>query len=272
MKGSPRASWGQELLEKRRAGIEIECRSCGAQTPHRYAFCVSCGRAPSAAPYGHRRCPTCDAWCPRADRFCERCGDPTTPTGDPSDWRPEGCPGCFADRLPGARYCGDCGAAFPVGFDARYELLRQVAVRRVRADFRHAERLPEVHPARAEATLREEDHVVWLTLHESEVGAIDLELVVAPSSEHAPPMPGSIVRLARWIRRRIGQGDVAQAALAARIEASALEDERVLSVEPAGEALRVRVAHRDGPSASRIQAWVEAAVAAWRTALTPSAR
>lgn len=265
-----RMSWGQELLEKPRPGVEIECRSCGAQTPHRYAFCVRCGRAPSADPSGLRRCPTCEAWCQRADKFCERCGDPTSATGDPSTWRPDGCPGCFADSAVDARYCGDCGAAYPVGLGARRELLRELCTRRVRGDFRHAQRLPELHPARAEAVLREEDHAVWVTLHASDVGAIDVELVVSATAGEAPALPGSVVRLARWIRRQLVRTDPAQRALEARVKAAASEDERVLSVESAGDALRLSIGSRDAPSPSRLQAWVELAARIWRS--IPSVR
>ncbi len=258
------ASWGDgRELERRSA--RIPCRTCGADTPQRYAFCVACGRPPNAAPTGHRRCPSCEAWGPLSHRFCARCGDPTGTTGEAGGWRPDGCPGCWADLPPNARHCGECGAPVRADLERLRERLRELCMRRVSGDYRVAERLPEMHPARPEAILREDDHAAWLSLDSSEGGACDLEVAISPDADAGPPATSSLLRLARYVRARLGRPDPeveqARALLAAHVDAA---DERLDEVEPGGGALRVRLVFREVPTAPRMEAWAGVCAEAWR--------
>lgn len=260
-------SWGQDLVEaaRRRGEPMAACKSCGADNPERFVRCQSCrGPTKEVERPAQRKCRSCDAWNPSAARFCERCGDPMADTGDPARWRPDGCPGCWGDVVPqpGLRFCGTCGAALPATLLERRDLLRAVAAARIGGGYRGQAHPPELHVARCELVVRDDDHVVWVALVDSRRGVVDLELVAEPSdaSRGVPPeTPGSLARLAGWVRRRLRpEDDADRAAERARVEAFTTEDEQLLELERTGAALRARIELRRAPKAKRVDAWIEA--------------
>jgi hypothetical protein len=273
----PDRSWGLDLVARaeQREVPRIECASCGAQTPERYAFCIGCGRSPRARRTGARErpCPSCGAPGAESQRFCIRCGDPMAETGGRGYWRVEGCPGCWADldELE-AGYCGECGARVPPDLMERRELLREVQQRRLRASYRGIGAVPELHPGRAEMSVRTTERAVWLSLRPSVLGAVELHGVVSradapPVAGHGQVPPGlvpdgAVARLARFVSVRLDR--VRRSRDEALVEAvSSFLDprgERLRAAETSGDAAFFVVAFADVPGPGRVDGWIDAAL------------
>ena len=266
-------SWGRDLLEKARARREETepCKSCGAENPVRFVRCQTCrGSTKRVELPSHLRCDACDEWNRSTSRFCERCGHPLASTADPALWRPDGCPGCWGDVVaqPGLAYCGTCGAPLPATLLDRRAVLASLVAHRAGGGYRgEAAPVAHLHPARPELALERDGAEIWIRLRDSERGVIDLDLTGAPLGEaEAREAPSSLIRLARWVRRRLKKDErMAEARFLATVEDACEAGERVVSAQRAGPSVLARVECARLPSAKRLGAWAEH-VARWALA------
>lgn len=238
-----------------------DCVHCGATNRERSFYCRSCGEmAGSRELPDERQCVACERWNAYAHPFCAGCGAAMADDAPPaSQFRSPRCPCWAIEEDDDQAFCGACGARHPLNNAALHDLLGVLRQRLLLPGYRSSDPgAVRVHPARAELTFGDEQVQLWLRFVSAESGAVAVDLVASHDADFEHPVTSSLVKLAGWIRRRLGkpviEGDAEELAWAS---AEASLDERVVGAERSDHYVWLRVEHGGVPTADRLMDWLE---------------